>query len=104
MTPRASILIGYSCAIFAAALFGSVSSISKPVLTTLNPVLLSSLVYIISGVTFTPIAQKADIEKDSKKYYYLVLVTAIIGATTAELTERAFQTAVSTNSTDNNGR
>lgn len=78
-------MVGYSCAILAAAFFGSVSTISKPVLSTLNPVLLSSLVYIISGLTFTPIAQKTEGTNVSKKYYYLVLVTATIGAAAAPI-------------------
>jgi drug/metabolite transporter (DMT)-like permease len=80
---RANILVGYSCAILAAAFFGSVSTISKPVLSTVNPVLLSALVYIISGLTFTPIAQNTERSTVSKKYYYLVLVTASIGAAAA---------------------
>ena len=85
MTKRANILVGYSCAILAAAFFGSVSTVSKPVLATVNPVLLSSLVYIISGLTFTPIAQKTERTKVSKKYYYLVLITATIGAVAAPI-------------------
>ena len=85
MTKRTNILVGYSCAILAAAFFGSVSTISKPVLATVNPVLLSSLVYIISGLTFTPIAQKTERTKVSKKYYYLVLITATIGAAAAPI-------------------
>jgi len=85
MTKRTNILVGYSCAILAAAFFGSVSTVSKPVLDTVNPVLLSSLVYIISGLTFTPIAQKTERTKVSRKYYYLVLITAIIGAAAAPI-------------------
>jgi drug/metabolite transporter (DMT)-like permease len=85
MTQHPSILVGYFCAILAAALFGSVSTISKPVLSTVNPVLLSSLVYIISGLVFTPIAQQTQIAKVSKKYYFLILATAIIGAAAAPI-------------------
>ena len=85
MTKRTNILVGYSCAILAAAFFGSVSTISKPVLATVNPILLSSLVYIISGLTFTPIAQKTERKKVSKKYYYMVLLTATIGAAAAPI-------------------
>ena len=85
MTKRTNILVGYSCAILAAAFFGSVSTVSKPVLATVNPVLLSSLVYIISGLTFTPIAQKTERTKVSKKYYYLVLISATIGAAAAPI-------------------
>ncbi len=83
MARRRSILIGYICAILAAALFGSVSTISKPVLSTVNAVLLSSLVYLISGLTFTPIARGSKGKKAPKKYYYLIIITAIIGAVIA---------------------
>ena len=85
MTKRTNILVGYSCAILAVAFFGSVSTISKPVLATVNPILLSSLVYIISGLTFTPIAQKTERKKVSKKYYYMVLLTATIGGAAAPI-------------------
>jgi hypothetical protein len=43
MTKRTNILVGYSCAILATAFFGSVSTVSKPLLATVNPVLLSGL-------------------------------------------------------------
>lgn len=85
MIRHTDFLIGYSCAIIAAALFGSVSTVSKPVLSTINPVLLSSLVYLISGLTFTPIAKQTERAKFSKKYYYLVLLTAAIGAAAAPI-------------------
>lgn len=85
MIKHTNILIGYSCAILAAALFGSVSTLSKPVLSAINPVLLSSLVYIISGFTFTPIAQRAEKRKVSRKYFYLVIITTIIGAAAAPI-------------------
>ena len=51
----------------------------------MNPILLSSLVYIISGLTFTPIAQKTERKKVSKKYYYMVLLTATIGGAAAPI-------------------
>jgi drug/metabolite transporter (DMT)-like permease len=37
-------VIGFTAALVAAALFGSVSTIAKPVLSTVDPFLLSSLV------------------------------------------------------------
>lgn len=55
---RKSTLIGYACAIAAAAFFGSVTTLSKPILSNMSPILLSSLVYLISGITFTPIVQR----------------------------------------------
>ena len=47
--------IGFTAAIIAAALFGSVSTIAKPVLATVDSFLLSSLVYLISAMFFSAI-------------------------------------------------
>jgi drug/metabolite transporter (DMT)-like permease len=46
--------IGYLSAIIAAILFGSVSTITKPVLEDLNAFSVSSLTYIIAGLTIVP--------------------------------------------------
>jgi drug/metabolite transporter (DMT)-like permease len=84
-----STVIGYIAAIIAAALFGSVSTIAKPVLDTVNPILLSSLVYLISAVVFTPIALGSNVSSlqtslsVSKRIYLLVIATSIIGAAVA---------------------
>jgi drug/metabolite transporter (DMT)-like permease len=77
------IVIGYGSAILAAGLFGSVSTLAKPVLSTVNPIVLSSLVYLIAGFTFTPLAQQTGFTKLTKRYYFLILTSAILGATIA---------------------
>ncbi len=77
------IVIGYGSAILAAGLFGSVSTLAKPVLSTVDPIVLSSLVYLIAGFTFTPLAQQTGFKKFTKKYYFLILISAILGATIA---------------------
>lgn len=77
------IVIGYGSAILAAGLFGSVSTLAKPVLSTVNPIVLSSLVYLIAGFTFTPLAQQTGFTKQTKRYYFLILTSAILGATIA---------------------
>ena len=46
--------IGYVSAIIAAMLFGSVSTITKPVLEDLNALSVSSLTYIIAGLSLIP--------------------------------------------------
>lgn len=46
--------IGYLSAIIAAILFGSVSTITKPVLEDLNAFSVSSLTYIIAGLSLVP--------------------------------------------------
>ena len=77
------VVIGYGSAILAAGLFGSVSTLAKPVLTTVNPIVLSSLVYLIAGFTFIPLAQQTGFTKFTKRYYFLILTSAILGATVA---------------------
>jgi drug/metabolite transporter (DMT)-like permease len=54
-----STAIGYISALVAAILFGSVSTMGKAALATLDPLLLSSLVYLISAATLTPLAHRA---------------------------------------------
>jgi drug/metabolite transporter (DMT)-like permease len=89
-----SIGIGFTAALLAAALFGSVSTIAKPVLATVDPFLLSSLVYLISAMFFSAIIalrnNTASLQivspssKGSHSYYLaLIITTSIIGATIA---------------------
>ena len=80
MVHNKSVIIGYIYAIAAAAFFGSVTTLSKPVLSDVSPILLSSLVYLVAGATFTPLAQRNEETKSGKKYYLLVVLTAIVGA------------------------
>ncbi len=77
------IVIGYGSAILSAALFGSVSTVAKPVLTTVNPLVLSSLVYLIAGFSFTPLAQQSGFKTFTRKYYFLIAASALLGATIA---------------------
>ena len=53
-----NVVIGYVSAIVAALLFGSVSTIAKHMLSTIDPIILSSMIYLIAGVFFTPVASK----------------------------------------------
>ncbi len=76
------VTIGYISATISALLFGSVSTIAKPILYDINPLLLSSLVYLISGLTLTPIAQNLR-QHFEKKHYVLLITTAILGAAIA---------------------
>jgi drug/metabolite transporter (DMT)-like permease len=86
--------IGFTAALLAAALFGSVSTIAKPVLATVDPFLLSSLVYLISAMFFSAIialrnntASSQAISSSSTRshsyYLALIITTSIIGATIA---------------------
>jgi drug/metabolite transporter (DMT)-like permease len=74
--------LGYLFAILAAIMFGSVSTVAKPLLSAVNPLLLSSLIYLIAATTLTPLAQKQSFP-DTKKNYLLILAISICGAVIA---------------------
>jgi drug/metabolite transporter (DMT)-like permease len=104
--------IGYVSAIIAAILFGSVSTITKPVLEDLNAFSVSSLTYIIAGLSLVPFltlsftnnnpttnpnSNNKTLESDStlnkerkwtnsnKKNYFLLLLTSLCGAVIAPI-------------------
>src|SRR5436309_6312517 len=79
-----TLIIGYGSAIFASALFGAVPTMAKPIVSNVNVLLLSSLVYLIAALAFTPIAQRSKISFAGKDYWILITV-AICGATIAPL-------------------
>jgi drug/metabolite transporter (DMT)-like permease len=90
--------IGYLSAIIAAILFGSVSTIIKPVLEDLNALSVSSLAYIIAGLSLIPFLKFSFTNSNSNnilkttnktsnkrkwtnnKSYFLLLLTSICGA------------------------
>lgn len=74
--------LGYIFAILAAIMFGSVSTLAKPLVSTVNPLLLSSMIYLIAAATLTPLAQKQSFPA-SKKNYLLILAISLCGATIA---------------------
>jgi len=74
--------LGYVFAILAAVMFGSVSVVAKPLVSSVDPILLASLVYIISAITLSPFAQnkkKGFVRRD----IFLVFLIAICGAVIA---------------------
>jgi drug/metabolite transporter (DMT)-like permease len=79
-----NVIIGYLSAITAAILFGSVSTLAKPILSTIDPIVLSSIIYLIAGLFFTPAASRTR-SKITMKYYGLILTSAIAGATIAPI-------------------
>ncbi len=74
-------MIGYISAIIAALLFGCVSTVAKPVVSTVNPLMLASLVYLISGLAISSVV-KSKLSL-SKKDYSLLFITSISGAAIA---------------------
>jgi drug/metabolite transporter (DMT)-like permease len=86
------IIKGYGAAVTAAALFGSVSSLSKPALSDIDPVLLSSMVYLIAAATMIPIVKVIRHQKNmtvpsifslKRKDYFLITAIALCGAVIA---------------------
>jgi drug/metabolite transporter (DMT)-like permease len=105
--------IGYLSAIIAAILFGSVSTITKPVLEDLNAFSVSSLTYIIAGLSLVPFLKfsstnsnpnpnsnnntiestentlnnviKWTNKNNNKKNYSLLLLTSLCGAVIAPI-------------------
>jgi drug/metabolite transporter (DMT)-like permease len=96
--------IGYVSAIIAAMLFGSVSTITKPILEDLNALSVSSLTYIIAGLSLIPFLKfsftnsnsnsnntlettnntsKKRKWTDNRKSYFLLLLTSLCGAVIA---------------------
>jgi drug/metabolite transporter (DMT)-like permease len=87
--------IGYVSAIIAAILFGSVSTITKPVLEDQNALSISSVLYIIAGLSLLPLLTLSSFNSDNiitreyssnkkcNRKYFLLLVTSICGAVIA---------------------
>ncbi|WP_255458254.1 DMT family transporter [Nitrosarchaeum sp. AC2] len=74
--------LGYVFAIGSAVAFGSVSVLAKPLVSSVDPILLASLVYIISAITLSPFAQKKK-KSLTKRDLLLVLSIALCGAVIA---------------------
>src|SRR3989338_3563470 len=74
--------IGYVFAILSAIMFGSVSVLAKPLVSSVDPILLASLVYIISAITLSPLARKQK-QKFSRRDILLILSIAVCGAVIA---------------------
>ena len=69
------IQVGFLCAAVSAILFGSISTLAKPTLSSVNPIFLASLVYLISAVTLSPIAHKSKgTTGDKRTYFYIILI------------------------------
>ena len=67
-----SLMIGYMSAIIGAILFGSVSTVAKPIVSSVNPLLLSCLVYLISSVAITPVVKRLKYSVRKKDYLLLL--------------------------------
>jgi drug/metabolite transporter (DMT)-like permease len=75
-------LVGYLSVLFAAVLFGSVFSVAKVPLATIDPLALTAIVYTISGLALIPFA-KASFTFQTRGDYFYVLVVTIFGGVLA---------------------
>jgi len=74
--------LGYVFAILASVMFGSVSVLAKPLVSSVDPILLASLVYIISAITLSPFARKQK-QKFARRDLLLIVSIAVCGAVIA---------------------
>lgn len=73
---------GYLSVLFASALFGSVFTLAKVPLETVDPLALSAVVYTIAGLGLIPFA-KASFRLDTRRDYYYLAIITVFGAVAA---------------------
>jgi drug/metabolite transporter (DMT)-like permease len=76
---------GFLCAVISAILFGSISTIAKPTLTSVNPIFLAALVYLISALTLSPLAHISKTELGDKRTYFYIILVALFGGVIAPI-------------------
>lgn len=79
-----TLVIGYASGVLGSVLFGLVPTIAKPIVSNVNIILLSSLVYLIAALAFTPLVQRSKTSCTRKDYGILIIVS-VCGATLAPL-------------------
>jgi drug/metabolite transporter (DMT)-like permease len=72
---RQYIVAGYMSVLFASALFGSVFTLAKVPLATVDPLALSAIVYTIAGLGLIPFAKVSFKFNTRREYYYLAIIT-----------------------------
>lgn len=72
--------VGYFSAFLAASLFGSISTVAKPALSEVNPIFLSSMVYLLAALVASPIARKEGLFTIKKNDWLMILAIATSGA------------------------
>jgi drug/metabolite transporter (DMT)-like permease len=68
--------------LFAAAMFGSVFTVAKVPLSSIDPLALSAIVYTISGLSLIPFA-KASFRMDNRRDYVWLIAVTLLGAVAA---------------------
>ena len=71
----------YITLILSAILYGSISTMAKPSLNTINPILLSSIIYLVIGVSLTIFAKlKGNISNANGNNLKLIFIDSVCGA------------------------
>ena len=98
------VLTGYLSVLFAAVLFGSVFSLAKVPLATIDPLALTAIVYTISGLALIPFARASFTFERKFDYLYVIIVTIFGGIAAPVLLMYGLQqTAASTAAILTNG-
>jgi len=79
---RREAIVGSLSVLFAAALFGSVFTVAKIPLSIVDPLVLSSIIYIVSGLALIPFA-KASFRMNSRRDFLLLITISFLGAVAA---------------------
>jgi drug/metabolite transporter (DMT)-like permease len=77
--------IGYASAILCAALVGSISTASKPVLVNSSPLIYAAFVYLLASLSSIPLGYKAEKSKVQKKDWPIILAITLTGAVIAPI-------------------
>lgn len=72
--------VGYLAAILSALLVSSISTLSKPILSNVNPLLLASLVYLLAFLASVPLTRKSMLKSIKKKDWYLIFTISGFGS------------------------
>lgn len=70
---------GYLSVLVSSALFGSVFTVAKVPLQTVDPLALAAVIYVISGLSLIPFARASFRLKSSRELRYMVALTAFGG-------------------------
>ena len=101
---RCQVPTGYLSVLFAAVLFGSVFSLAKVPLATIDPLALTAIVYTISGLALIPFARASFTFERKFDYFYVIIVTIFGGIAAPVLLMYGLQqTAASTAAILTNG-
>lgn len=84
MSGRRHVVGGYVSILVSSALFGSVFTLAKIPLDTVDPLALSAVVYTIAGLGLMPFA-KASFRLDTRLDYYRLAIITIFGAIAAPI-------------------